>query len=631
MDTGKKRRLQFGCLILLFLLLAILYLYPQHQESIPAMLSLPERETLSELYPSKDGALPELHLPGGETIKGWENEDTIYYFLPSYASVNCLSLGTGLQWAKTEPAGTALEYDITRDILLGSPDEARQTPGKICFKKSANIPAIYINLKGNAIDDITRDAFTETEIKVVSPDGNIDYHADDGLIKGRGNSTWETDKKPYYLKLSEKAGLCGMEPGRKWILLANAYEATKLSNKLLFDFSKAAGLRYSVDSEWADLYINGEYRGNYLVCEKIDVGEHMVDIANLEQENQKIYEFCEPYADEYQRGYITDQSPANISGGYILEKDTTINDSPCGFVTDNQKSFVITSPDNASLEEVAYIRSCLQNIENLLEQEDESLLQYIDADSFARRYLIEELALNSDAFITSCYYYKERNDDKIYAGPVWDFDSVLGESDTVDYEDQGNVWLNYDETTVLYMDKYRATTAVLGWEDDLLAIPGYPEIVEAVYKELQPHLETLLYEQIDTAAARLRQSVALDSIRWNYAENYAGHYSLYDNNIRYIKFFLAKRINFLNRRFGMEDFVYTDALDAVHEITCVTESENIKISVKDGSLLKTDTLPEYDREKYIGWHYEWDRTPVSEYLPVYEDMALYLEPLADIG
>lgn len=617
MQILNKRRLQLGCLAFLFLLLIAIYLYSQYQMNTPATLLLPE-----------SGALPELHLSSGEVLKGWEKEETIYFFIPSYVTINTLSLGTGLQWAEPESSESILQYDIVSKILLCHKNEPTQSAKKICFKHSANLYTIYMDLKGNDMDSITKQDFIETEIMVVSPDGNIDYQAEDGFVKGRGNSTWELEKKPYYLKLSEKTSFCGMDPGRKWILLANAYEGTKLSNKLLFDFSLDAGLHYAVDAEWADLYINGEYRGNYLVCEKIDVSENIVNIANLEKENQRVYQTCEPYTEEFLKGYATDQSPANITGGYIIEKDTTIADSPCGFITDHKKCFVVVSPDNASLEEVRYIREYFQNIEDLLEKHDETLMEYIDADSFARRYLIEELALNSDAFITSCYYYKKRGDGKIYAGPVWDYDAVLGESDVVDYEARGNVWQNYDETTILSMKDYRSTIANLGWEEEFQNIPAYRDTVEKAYKDLHLQLETLLYEKIDAAAAHVKQSVILDSIRWNYGENHAGHYSSYDNNVRYMKFFLAKRINFLNRRFGMEEFVYSDNTDAIHEITCVTESGETKISFKDGSLLKIDQLPKYDKEKYAGWVYEWDQMPVTGYLPVYEDMTLHLKPLA---
>lgn len=614
MEIRKKRRLQTVCLAFSILLLTALYLYLQYQNNVPATLLLPENTTL-----------PELHLPEGEILKGWEKEETIYFFVPSYVILDSLSLGTGLQWAEPETSEPTPQYDVVRDIVFCRNGETIPTTKKICFKHSKNLYTIYMDLKGNAIDSITKEDFTETEIMIVSPDGNVDCRSVDGFVKGRGNSTWELEKKPYYLKLSKDVELCGMEPGKKWILLANAYEATKLSNKLLFDFSIDAGLHYSVDAEWADLYINGEYRGNYLVCEKIDVSEHIVDIADLKKENEKVYKSFEPYAEEFLRGYYTDQSPANISGGYIIEKDTTINDSPCGFVTEHGKNFVVTSPDNASLEEMSYIRDCFQNIENLLIAQDERLLQYIDADSFARRYLIEELALNADAYITSCYYYKERNDGKIYAGPVWDYDSVLGESDTIDYEELGNVWQNYDETTILSMEKYRKTIAVLNWEQDFQTIPAYWDILKEVYQELQPKLETLLYERIDDYAARVKQSVILDSIRWNYAENKAGHYSSFDNNIRYMKFFLAKRINFLNKRFGLEAYSYEDILDCAHNVTCVIDGQQIIIQVQDGSFLTSDLLPKYNEENYNGWIYEWDKTPLSEHLPVYEDMILYLE------
>lgn len=615
MDTRTKRRWQLGCLAFLTLLL-VLCIYPQYQNNASATLLLPENSDL-----------PNLRLPKGEIITGWEKEDTLYFFLPSYVSLDRLSLGRGLKWADT--CDNTLRYDITRTVFLRPNGGAAEISKKICFKHSSNVYTIFMDLKGNTPDAITKDGFIETEITVFSPDGNTNCHAASGLVKGRGNSTWELDKKPYYLKLSEKAGLCGLDPGKNWILLANAYEATKLSNKLLYDFSKAAGLHYSVDSEWADLYINGEYRGNYLVCEKIEVRSQVVDIANLEKENEKVYQSCEPFVEEYQRGFLTDQSPSNITGGYLLEKDTTIADSPCGFITDGDKCFVIKSPNNASLEEVSYIRSCFQNIEDLMREQDERLLQHIDADSFARRYLIEEIALNSDAFITSCFYYKERNNDKIYAGPVWDYDAVLGESNTIDYEELGNVWLNYDETTVLSMGDYRSTIAVLNWEADFQSIPAYMDVVKQAYKDMQPQLEDLLYHRIDAAAAHVKQAVALDSFRWNYAESHAGHYTSFDNNIRYMKFYLAKRMNFLNRKFGMEELVYEDTADTLHEITCITESGEIEFSVMEGALLHTDDLPEYDTEKYAGWIYEWDRTPVSEYLPIYEDMTLLLDPLPE--
>lgn len=589
-------------------------------------LGFSQDNTLS-LTRHESGNLLELHLTAGETIKGWEKEEIVYFFIPSYVTADEIVLDDGLKWTNTNSTEAALEYDAVQEILLDGPDNDTPAIKKICFKQSANLHTIFMDLKTDSLDSITKDDFIETDIRVVTPNGEISYDEPGNFVKGRGNSTWELEKKPYFLKLAKKTGLCGMEPDKKWLLLANAYESTKIANKLFYDFSKDAGLHYAADSEWADLYINGEYRGNYLVCEKIDVGSNRIDIDNLEKENDQIGEAYDIYVTPSARGYLTDRPdfPPDISGGYVIEKDVTIEDSPCGFMTDAENCFVVTSPDNASLTEVFYIQSYFQNIENLLNRQDARVLQYIDADSFARRFLIEETALNSDAFITSCYFYKKRNDEKIYAGPIWDFDSVLGESDTVDHEDMGNVWLNYDETTVLAMDKNRATTAVLSWDEQLYELPEYRAILKNTYMEILPQLEILLNERIDLYADRVRQSVALDSIRWNYAEVEAGHYSSFDNNIRYMKFFLAKRIHFLNRRFGLEEYLYENNSGDTHNITCVIGEHESIISMEDGSFLNPDLLPPYDQEKYTGWFYAWDHTPLSEYLPVYEDMTLYLQ------
>lgn len=614
MRTPKK----YGLLLCSFTasILTILYLY----------FFFPQNDAFSLTRPGNENLL-ELHLAAKETIKGWEKDGIIYFFLPSYANADQLTLGDGLKWAHTDAAKAALQCDTVYELLFCSPKGDIQTSRKICLKHSANLHTIFLDLETDSLASITKDAYTRTSVRVVTPNGDIAYDEPGNFIKGRGNSTWELEKKPYLLKLARKTGLCGMEPDKKWILIANAGEATKISNKLFYDFSKDAGLSFSTDCEWADLYINGEYRGNYLVCEKIDVGTNRIDIGDLEKENDLIYKTYEPYGEESLRGYLTTPAvnPPDISGGYIIEKDVTIMDSPCGFVTDEQNSFVITSPDNASMDETAYIRDTFQNIENLLNRQDTQVLQYIDTDSFARRFLIEETALNSDAFITSCYFYKKRGDDKIYAGPIWDFDSVLGESDSIDREEAGNVWLNYDETTVLSMSRNRATSAALSWDEQLYELPEYRNILKTTYVELLPQLETLLYEKTDLYAEQVRQSVLLDSFRWDYAQNQAGHYTSFDNNIRYLKFFLAKRINFLNRRFGLEPLAYENSVSNAHNITCVIEGQETVLHVPDSSLLTPNMLPQYDTHKYSGWFYERDHTPLSSYLPVYEDMTLYLE------
>lgn len=56
--------------------------------------------------------------------------------------------------------------------------------------------------------------------------------------------------------------------------------------------------------------------------------------------------------------------------------------------------------------------------------ERHALSDYIDIESLARMYLLQEFSMNLDSGITSFYLYKDSDltgDGKLHAAPVWDF------------------------------------------------------------------------------------------------------------------------------------------------------------------------------------------------------------------
>jgi len=113
--------------------------------------------------------------------------------------------------------------------------------------------------------------------------GNAEYAKQyDGAvsIKVRGNSTAGQDKKPYKLKLGKKTDLFGLGGGVKnkhWVLLANAFDESLMRNKVAYDLSARFGL-VSMKSEWVDVVMNGQYVGNYLLCQHIRVAEERVNV-----------------------------------------------------------------------------------------------------------------------------------------------------------------------------------------------------------------------------------------------------------------------------------------------------------------------------------------------------------------
>ena len=203
-----------------------------------------------------------------------------------------------------------------------------------------------------------------------------------------------------------------MGEGRNWILLSNVYDGNKLQNKLCFEMAADWGLEYTSQSEWVDLYLNGQYKGNYLLCEKIEIGENRIDIADLEECSEQLngnLQKLEAYSAKEQRGILTERNPEDITGGYLIEKDCYY-DSVSGFVTADENAFSIKSPQYAAKEQVKYIADYIQNIEDMVHSGDEELFDYLDLDSLVSRYLLDEVVLNYDFGVTSMYFYKDMGD-----------------------------------------------------------------------------------------------------------------------------------------------------------------------------------------------------------------------------
>ena len=100
-------------------------------------------------------------------------------------------------------------------------------------------------------------------------------------IHVRGNSTAGADKKPYKIKLNKKADLFGLGGGvanKHWVLLANCFDESLMRNKLCYDLSGVFGCPVWMKSEWVDVVMNGQYVGNYLLCQHIRVDEERIPI-----------------------------------------------------------------------------------------------------------------------------------------------------------------------------------------------------------------------------------------------------------------------------------------------------------------------------------------------------------------
>lgn len=115
------------------------------------------------------------------------------------------------------------------------------------------------------------------------------------------------------------------------------------------------------------------------------------------------------------KGYEIPNNPDDITGGYLLEfDDYRYYSEPSGFVTKRGQRVTIKSPENASREQVAYIKGFVEDMEEAIYSETgynskrKYYTDYIDAQAAAKFYLLQELAVNVDAGRNSCYFGRIR-------------------------------------------------------------------------------------------------------------------------------------------------------------------------------------------------------------------------------
>ncbi len=481
------------------------------------------------------------------TVDGIDKDGVTYFCLPAFADLTVLDQSRSEAKLILTDGTTLSVPDIgsVQDILVKA-EAGAPVPWKVAFLRSENIPAVFLDIEGASIEDVGHDGYLKTAVTMISCEGKTTYAESNVLIKGRGNASWDGAKKPYELKLPHKDRLGGMASSKKWTLLANFFEPTKMYNKLAFDTSEAIGIGYSVESDWVDLYDGGRYLGNYLLCREPDIGPQDLDIADLEKKNEAVFGNAAPFDTGEMKGFDYNGAPPE-EGGYLIEKNTDAyyEEKDCGFRT-SENYFTIKSPDNASRDQTAYIADFTKRVDEGIRADLPEALKLIDMDSFAKRFIIEELFFNDDAFVTSYYYYRKPGEDKLYAGPVWDYDGALGGGGGPYLDTEGTILKQKDMIASEDMDFKNP----LDWDVMLYNDDTYRTYLIQVFQQSLPELEDLTEHRIDEYYGRIRSSVYMDYAIWKNGWG-AGQYEDPDDNVRFAKEYLSKRLAFLSRRWDV--------------------------------------------------------------------------------
>ncbi|MBQ8382571.1 MAG: CotH kinase family protein [Clostridia bacterium] len=265
------------------------------------------------------------------------------------------------------------------------------------------MPVLHITTETGA-DVTSKDEYILGTLTITNCDA--EYAMDERIIeiRGRGNKSWEFDKKSYHIQLDSKANLLGIgtAKGKHWNLLANHCDQSLLRNHAALRFaSMMSGIAYSPASTSVEVYINGTYNGVYLLTEAIRVGDGRVDVADDPEAGTDIGYLIQlsNYAAEY---------PFYMGGkSYEIKSDLSEDPGLCW----EQQMYI---QDYMSLCYEAVLAGNREEIERLM-----------DLDSVVDAYIVEETLKNLDVGWDSFFFYKDAGG-KLAMGPIWDFDLTLG-------------------------------------------------------------------------------------------------------------------------------------------------------------------------------------------------------------
>lgn len=491
----------------------------------------------------------EMKISGGTplTLKAEEKDGKMYLMLPSSADLTALTLhleaseelkNVMVFGCKGENIFDGKDTTVNVLELNGALSNGQsklylslngEEPIELLLMQSANLASMYLTsddpqTQGRDYVDAAKSHAVTAQMQMLSADGTVIYDGALKQLKARGNSTFTYyPKKSYQIKLDTESDLLGThEQVKTWVLLAGYADATQMRDKLFKDLAAGMGMSYTASCDWVDLYYDGEYRGTYLLSEKNAVGATSIPITDMEKEYEAVNngygESAEVKEDvnKYEQKIVyTDglKDPGNITGGYLIERNLETIDEANGFYTRTGSGFNVKSPEFLSKEAMSYISEYYQEFEDAVyavdaegnytgfnEATGKYYYDYCDKDSLIKVFLLQDLALNPDGFLSSFFFYKDK-DGKMYAGPIWDQELSFGAGFTK----------KIDASITNY--HYLA--------EALVKIPDFKAAVEEYYKtEFKGQVENLISDEGTIAHyySKLERSAQMNYVLWPYVQ-----------------------------------------------------------------------------------------------------------------
>jgi hypothetical protein len=256
----------------------------------------------------------------------------------------------------------------------------------------------------------------------------------------------------------------------------------------------------------------------------------------------------------------SDTSGENLTGGYLWEIDAYANEEKSWFNSNHNIPVTIKSPDEDDItpEQSRYIRDFFNAMEadvygSHFADPTNGWRRLLDAETFLKHFLIGELSGNTDTY-WSVYQYKKRGENKVYTGPVWDFD-IAFDNDYRTYP------LNNKQEFVCFSGGSVAGDMGTFVRRIVLQDPNTLTELQAHWKAGRCNHITAedLCQWIDSMALVMDRSQQLNFVRWNILHRQEHMNPVargsYAAEVNYLKEYITKRIEWMDNRL---DYVHTD-------------------------------------------------------------------------
>ncbi len=413
-----------------------------------------------------------------------------------------------------------LEGDLASGIVVTEDEEGRERRfGISVAREKESIPVVHLETEGGA-DIVSKSQYISGTFVLDGAETEIPSVKESHIrIRGRGNSTWKWEKKPYKIHFDEPTSLLGLPAAEEWALFSNYADKSLIRNRLAQVIASKLSFDYCPTQVCVDVFLNGEYLGIYTLGEHLEAGEGRVEIK---------------------------EDPARMDCGYFLEAGGVVagvdvkgmNYFHAGLV----KFVLIKTPDYSLLtsEQFDFIKKYMQAADEAVKAK-EGYEEYLDLQTLVDWFLMIELSNNTDCAWRRSTYFTKNPGEKVKMGPVWDFDLAFGNF-SKDVEGF-NTWVSTSE------DDYVGET----WSTHLLQDPEFQALVKKRWLEVRDILLEAAMEEIDASYELLSPSAKYNFRRWDilgkkvaFERHDTKNYPTFRSQMTYLKDFLENRFAWLD-------------------------------------------------------------------------------------